>query len=102
MEPVRDNLCCWCGATPCEWENYAEELWLAAGRVQRKLLRRKHRNRALRQTLSRIYLYQKGGNLRGLIPRCVAKKLMEYWPDSPKVTGSSVEARQSASSADRS
>ncbi|KAE9271727.1 hypothetical protein PF001_g28251, partial [Phytophthora fragariae] len=53
MEPVRDNLCCWCGATPCEWENYAEELWLAAGRVQRKLLRRKHRNRALRQTLSR-------------------------------------------------
>ncbi|KAE9273333.1 hypothetical protein PR003_g29941 [Phytophthora rubi] len=39
MEPVRNNLCCWCGATPCEWENYAEELWLAAGRVQRKLLR---------------------------------------------------------------
>ncbi|KAE9058639.1 hypothetical protein PF007_g31234, partial [Phytophthora fragariae] len=96
------NLCCWCGATPCEWENYAQQLWLAAGRVQRKLLRRKHRNRALRQTLSRLYLYQKGGNLRGPIHRCVAKKLMEYWPDSPKVTGSSVEARQSASSADRS
>ncbi|KAG6959043.1 hypothetical protein JG688_00010253 [Phytophthora aleatoria] len=36
-----------------------------------KLQRRKHQNRVLRQTLGRIYLYQKAGNLCGAAPRCV-------------------------------
>ncbi|KAG2978286.1 hypothetical protein PC118_g12385 [Phytophthora cactorum] len=63
MEPPQDALCCWCGAAPCDWEIYEEELWLATGRMLPKLQRCKHQNRVLRQTLGRIYLYHKAGNL---------------------------------------
>ncbi|KAG3095776.1 hypothetical protein PI124_g21563 [Phytophthora idaei] len=63
MEPPQDALCCWCGAAPCDWEIYEEELWLATGRMLPKLQRRKHQNRVLRQTLGRIYLQEGGQSL---------------------------------------
>eukprot|EP00644_Phytophthora_capsici_P018593 jgi/Phyca11/127958/e_gw1.73.198.1 len=84
MEPTGDELCCWYGRSPCEWELCEEELWLTGGRLQGKLRLRKHRNRVLRQTLGRLYLYQKYGNLSGRIPACIARKLKQYWPNSPR------------------
>ncbi|KAG6954932.1 hypothetical protein JG687_00011498 [Phytophthora cactorum] len=100
-----------------------------SGRVQRKLVHQKHRNKVLCQVLGRHYLYLSDGSFQGAITPCVASKLIEYWPDERskirimyycayasgslilsigvivlllrlrvKVTGSSVDAQQTASS----
>ncbi|KAF1781534.1 hypothetical protein GQ600_27134 [Phytophthora cactorum] len=81
MEPVNSGVCGWCGIAPCEWDCCQKELWLTAGRVQRKLVHQKCRSKVLRQVLGRHYLYLSDGSFQGAIPPCVASNLNEYWPD---------------------
>ncbi|EGZ10808.1 hypothetical protein PHYSODRAFT_409444, partial [Phytophthora sojae] len=76
-----ESMCGWCGAPECDWLRYGGELEEAGKRLQGKLARKRHRNRAIRISLRRLYLYAKNGNMKGDAPACITRRLNQLWPD---------------------
>ncbi|KAE8887600.1 hypothetical protein PF003_g28354 [Phytophthora fragariae] len=79
-----ERMCGNCGCLKCEWVRYGEALRDAALRLEKTLTRRKHRNRSIRLSVCRLYLYMKDGNMRGVVPACIRVGLLQLWPESKR------------------
>ncbi|OWZ07015.1 hypothetical protein PHMEG_00020650 [Phytophthora megakarya] len=127
MEDV-ESMCGRCVASVCDWERVGSELTEAGARLEVKLIRRRQRGRAILTALRRLYMYWKHGRMSGEVSTCITRELNQRWPGAKDVsyiqavgrvnsstlvidlfarlrvnaTGSSVPARQTASSASRS
>jgi hypothetical protein len=80
-----ESMCGNCGGSDCEWIRYGEALRDAALRLERRLTRRKRRNRSIRLSVCILYLYMKDGNMRGIVPACIRVGLLELWPEKKRV-----------------
>lgn len=75
-----DELCGWCGLAPCVWNVYEAALRKTANRMHDRPSRRR-RNKSLRKTLGRVFIYLQTGRMHGVLPACATKKLQQIWPD---------------------
>ncbi|KAE9014739.1 hypothetical protein PR003_g15550 [Phytophthora rubi] len=78
------RMCGNCGCLQCEWIRYGEALRDAALRLENTLTWQKHRNRSIRLSVCRLYLYMKDGNMRGVVPACIRVGLLQPWPESKR------------------